>query len=114
MGSFLGMNYHSSAYSTTGSNNGKKENLNGNIKQCCSTAIVGGHTLEGTVAKTMPRYSNDVLLIPICKTHNSSIINGGSSGTGFYMKAKEKISILKLQGYYPTVIIKKALERQGG
>lgn len=34
--------------------------------------IVGGHVIEGTVAKSMPDGSNSVYIIPICKSHNNN------------------------------------------
>lgn len=37
----------------------------------CGTALVGGHVITGTVAKTMP-VGSTVYIMPICKAHNNN------------------------------------------
>jgi len=42
-----------------------------NFMANCGPALVGGHVIMGTVAKTMPAGST-VFIIPICKAHNNN------------------------------------------
>lgn len=38
----------------------------------CSGGLVGGHSVLGTVAKSMPKGSNKVFIMPICTAHNNN------------------------------------------
>lgn len=37
----------------------------------CGTSFVGGHIITGTVARTMPKGSDSVYIMPICRPHNN-------------------------------------------
>ena len=38
----------------------------------CGTDLVGGHIITGTKASYMPKGSNSVYILPICKSHNNN------------------------------------------
>jgi hypothetical protein len=38
----------------------------------CGTSYVGGHIVPGTVARTVPKGSNAVYIMPICHAHNNN------------------------------------------
>lgn len=57
----------------------------------------GAHVALGTV-NLRPRSGADVLLVPLCKEHNTSLVMGGH-GTGYYMKLGRGIQAVQLTGY---------------
>ncbi|MCS3532943.1 hypothetical protein [Chryseobacterium sp. JUb7] len=41
-------------------------------KFTCNDSLVGGHIIKGKAASAVPKGSNDVYIIPICKAHNNN------------------------------------------
>ncbi|MFI7675361.1 hypothetical protein [Actinophytocola sp. NPDC049390] len=57
----------------------------------CGTSFVGGHIITGTVARSMPRGSDSVYIMPICRPHNND--------DNVYMEALQYLDGIWLKNY---------------